>query len=130
LREVGEAQRQVQSLSARFVQTKHLTLLDEPIESTGTFAFKRPGQVLWKIDEPAFEVRIDGSKVQLPPGEGLGMRAMPPGLESLLGAMSGMFTGDVVAASRRFAQAGKEEGPALGHRMSPKESADHVCWAV
>jgi outer membrane lipoprotein-sorting protein len=124
LREIGEAQRQVRSLSARFVQTKHLALLEQPMESTGTFAFKHPDRVLWKIDEPPFEMRIDGSKVQLPPGEGLGMRAMPPGLESLLGAMSAVFTGDIEAASRRFDIEGKQDGESIVVRMSPRESAD------
>lgn len=124
LREVGEAQKQIRSLSARFVQTKHLTLLEQPIESNGTFAFKQPDQVLWRIDDPAFEVRIHGSKVQLPPGEGAGMRAMPPGLESLLGAMSAVFTGDIEAASRRFDMEGKQEGNDVVIHMVPKEAAD------
>ena len=124
LREIGEAQKQVRSLSARFVQTKHLALLEEPIVSTGTFAFKHPDQVLWKIDEPAFEVRINGAKIQLPEGVDPGMRAMPPGLEGLLGAMSAVFTGDIDAASRRFNMEAKEEGSDLVVRMSPKESAD------
>ena len=124
LREIGEAQKQVRSLSARFVQTKHLALLEEPIVSTGTFAFKHPDQVLWKVDEPAFEVRIDGSKVQLPEGVDPGMRSMPPGLESLLGAMSAVFTGNIEAASSRFDMEGKQEGDDVVVRMSPKQSAD------
>lgn len=124
LREIGAAQKQVRSLSARFVQTKHLALLEEPIVSTGTFAFKHPDQVLWKIDEPAFEVRINGAKIQLPEGVEPGMRSMPPGLEGLLGAMSAVFTGDIDAASRRFNMEAKEEGGDVVVRMSPKESAD------
>ena len=124
LREIGEAQKQVRSLSARFVQTKHLALLEEPIVSSGTFAFKHPDQVLWKIDEPAFEVRINGAKVQLPEGVDPGMRSMPPGLESLLGAMSAVFTGDMETASSRFEMEAKQEGDNLVIRMSPKQSAD------
>jgi outer membrane lipoprotein-sorting protein len=124
LREIGEAQKQLRSLSARFVQTKHLALLEEPIVSTGTFAFKQPGQVLWKIDDPAFEVKIDGSKIQLPPGEDAGMRAMPPGLESLLGAMSAVFTGDIDAAARRFDMRAGQDGNDIVVRMSPKSEAD------
>jgi outer membrane lipoprotein-sorting protein len=124
LREIGEAQRQVRSLSARFVQTKHLALLDQPIRSTGTFGFKRPDQVLWKIDDPAFEVRIDGSKVQLPPGEDMGMRAMPPGLDSLLRAMSAVFTGDIEAAARRFELEAHQKDDGIVVGMSPKEAAD------
>jgi len=124
LREVEQAQQQVRSLSAHFVQTKTLTLLEEPIRATGIFAFQRPDRVLWKIDDPPFELRVDGAQVQLPSADRHAMRSMPPGLESLLRGISAMFTGDIEAASRRFdiEASPRDEGIVVG--MRPKEKAD------
>ena len=49
---------------------------------------------------------------------------MPPGLESLLGAMAAVFKGDIEAASSRFNMEGRQEGDNVVVHMSPKQSAD------
>lgn len=124
LREIQRAQRQVRSLSASFVQTKNLALLEEPIRSTGLFAFRRPDDVLWRIDDPAFEMRVEGGRVQVPAGEQDAMRSIPPGLQSLLDGMSAMFTGDIEAASRRFEIDAAKVDEGIAVRMTPKQAAD------
>jgi outer membrane lipoprotein-sorting protein len=124
LRAVEQAQRQVRSLSAHYVQTKTLALLEEPIRSTGVFAFQRPDRVLWRIDDPPFEVRVEGDEVRLPAGGDATMPSMPPGLEALLGGISAMFTGDMETASRRFEIEAAQHDEGVVVRMVPKRSVD------
>ena len=43
----------VQTLSSNFVQEKHMTLLTEPVVSSGKFAFsKHPAQIRWEYTTP------------------------------------------------------------------------------
>ena len=49
---VSKAQRSVVSLRARFVQTKRIALLREPLVSRGTLEFARPNRVRWKVESP------------------------------------------------------------------------------
>lgn len=43
----------MQSLKADFVQTKHASYLTKPIESVGDMSFKAPNMVLWRYTSPA-----------------------------------------------------------------------------
>src|SRR3989442_114899 len=52
LQVIEAAQRDTRTMSADFVQLKHVSLLNEPLESTGHLVFKRPDQILLKIDTP------------------------------------------------------------------------------
>ncbi len=52
VRQVSEAQRRVESLEARFRQTKTSALLLEPAVSTGTFLYRAPDRVRWEYEKP------------------------------------------------------------------------------
>ncbi len=52
IKKVQEQQKKTQTLQADFKQQKELALLAQPEESTGTFVFSRPNNVLWSYDTP------------------------------------------------------------------------------
>jgi outer membrane lipoprotein-sorting protein len=122
---VAEVQRRVRSLSARFVQTKHVSLLTEPIETNGRFTFTHPDTISWQVEDPPFEIRVDAGKVQLPPGEELSLAATWPALSGLFSSMSAMFTGDTEKALRAFDVKAHGSGDAIVVLMTPKDSKAH-----
>lgn len=67
LRRIEAAQRDTRTISARFVQTKHVSLLDQPLTSSGRFYFQKPDRVRLEIEEPVRTVVVvDGPRVQIP----------------------------------------------------------------
>lgn len=52
IKKVQEQQKKTQTLQASFKQQKELALLAKPEESTGTFVFSKPNNVLWSYDTP------------------------------------------------------------------------------
>jgi outer membrane lipoprotein-sorting protein len=42
----------VDTFTARFVQKKHLALFADDVTSRGTFAYKKPGNMVWRYDPP------------------------------------------------------------------------------
>lgn len=50
--EVMKSSANTQSLTSDFIQTKHMSFLSKPIESSGKLSFKKPGSVLWKYTKP------------------------------------------------------------------------------
>ena len=77
LQQLGAAQTDLRTLNARFVQTKYVSLLNEPLISSGRFRFKRPDKVRLDIDMPQpATVLIDGRKVSLPGVDAADMQGM------------------------------------------------------
>jgi outer membrane lipoprotein carrier protein len=103
LRAIEESQRTTRALTARFEQTKHLSLLTEPLVSRGRFAFKAPDQVLWQIDEPKVTVRIDQYGVHLPdlPNAEAEVAALGP-FSEMMRELSGLFTGSLTTVQKSF----------------------------
>jgi outer membrane lipoprotein-sorting protein len=64
---LAAAQASTRSIDARFVQTKHLSLLDEPLVSTGRFRFRRPDHVRLDVETPhPSTILIAGRSVTIP----------------------------------------------------------------
>ena len=103
LRAIEASQRATRALSARFEQTKHLSLLTEPLTTRGRFAFKAPDHILWQMDEPAFTMRIDRDGVHLPglPQAQAELAAMAP-FSAMLREISGVFTGTLNSVRTAF----------------------------
>lgn len=104
LRLVEAQQRSTQVLSARIVQTKHLSLLTEPLVSRGRFAFKQPDLVVWQLDDPPLTVRIDSSGLHLPgrPQAEKEVAALAP-FNRVMGEFAGIFTGNLEKVRGAFA---------------------------
>jgi len=101
---IDAVQAGTQTLTARFTQTKHVSLLDEPIVSTGRFAFKRPDRVRLDIETPhAATVLVNGRQVSIP---GLSdaerqQLAMGP-MAAMFAEFGAMFSGSRAALSKNF----------------------------
>lgn len=123
LRIIEATQRETRALSARFEQTKHLSLLAEPLMTRGRFAFKAPDQILWQIDEPAFTVRIDHVGVHLPdlPQAQAEVAAMAP-FSAMLREISGVFTGSLSKVRSAFEVTAREEENGIRLQLTPRSA--------
>lgn len=52
LQELQSRAGEIQSISSRFIQEKHLSMFDETLVSEGKFAFQRPGRLRWEYTAP------------------------------------------------------------------------------
>jgi outer membrane lipoprotein-sorting protein len=106
------AQRDVSAIHARFRQTKHVAMLEEPLVSEGRFTFHRPDQVRWEMVTPEpMVVDIQGSELRAgPPGEVAKVDAGPA--VALFRDLAGIFTGAAdYAGQQRFALGRGSSGP-------------------
>jgi outer membrane lipoprotein-sorting protein len=99
---MGDAQRDVARIDARFRQTKHVALMRDPLVSEGRFSFERPARVRWEMVTPEpLVVEIDGSELRAgPPGE-VGKVDAGPAV-ALFRDLAGLFTGATDYAGDRF----------------------------
>jgi outer membrane lipoprotein-sorting protein len=104
LQAVDAAQAETRTISARFTQTKHLSLLDEPLVATGRFTFKRPDRMRLDIESPhAATVLINGRQISLPglsesDRQQLGMTPMA----AMFTELGAMFAGSPSALRQHF----------------------------
>ena len=100
---IEASQRGTRALSARFEQTKHLSLLAEPLVTHGRFAFRQPDQVMWRVDDPPITVRIDRNGIHLPdvPGMKDEVAALAP-FSAMMRQLSGLFTGSLTSVRNTF----------------------------
>lgn len=103
LRAIEASQRETRALAARFEQTKHLSLMSQPLVTRGRFAFKAPDEVLWQIDDPKVTVRIDQRGVHLPdlPAAEAEMASLGP-FSEMMRELSGLFRGSLATVQRSF----------------------------
>jgi outer membrane lipoprotein-sorting protein len=104
LRAIETAQARTQTISARFTQTKHLSLLDEPLVSTGRFVFKRPDRMRLEVESPrAATILIKGREITIPgiPEADRQQLAMTP-MASMFSALGAMFGGSAEALQQHF----------------------------
>lgn len=115
--ELGRRQRDVQSVEARFHQTKRIALLREPLESSGRFSFARDRGVRWEVEKPEpMVIEIAGEQLRAgPPGE---LRRVEAGSSAdVLAQMTGLFTG---AAKREDFTISSGRSPG-GIRLVPRD---------
>jgi outer membrane lipoprotein-sorting protein len=120
------AQRGTQTLTARFTQTKRLSLLDEPLESSGFFAFRRPDRVLWRIESPEpLTVVIRGRDIHVPglPTTGEAGLAMAP-LAAMFTQLGAVFAGSLTAAGADFEVEAVADAEAIQLTLRPR----HAAW--
>ena len=104
LRAIEAAQRNTHGITAEFVQVKHLSLLDEPLTSTGRFTFTRPDHVTLQIEQPQpATITINGPDVQIPnlPEHERQAMAMAP-MAAMFTQLGAIFTGSTEALRDGF----------------------------
>lgn len=125
LRRIEAAQLELQSLRARFVQTKRLSLLDEPLESTGWFLFKRPDRVRWETETPErMTVVISGRQVyvpNLPENEWQALATVP--FTTMLSRLGALFTGELKALEQSFEITAGDGDSAIRVQLVPRDEA-------
>jgi hypothetical protein len=122
LQVIEASQRTTRALAARWVQTKHLSLLAEPLVTRGQFAFRTPDQVLWRVDDPPITVRIDGQGIHLPdlPGVKDEVAALAP-FSSMMRQLSGLFTGSLSGVRNTFEVTAAPQQGAIHVHLVPRE---------
>lgn len=91
---------------ARFVETRHLAMLDRPLVSTGELSFQAPGRFVKRTRTPKPEtLTVDGTRLRIERGG----RALDTGLDTVpeaaavVGSLRGALLGDRAALERVFA---------------------------
>lgn len=123
LQVIEASQHGTRALSARFEQTKHLSLLAEPLVTRGQFAFRHPDQFVWHVDEPPITVRIDRDGIHLPdhPGAKDEMASLAP-FSAMMRQLSGLFTGSLTAVRDTFEVTAAPDGDGIRVHLVPRES--------
>lgn len=104
LKAIDAAQADTRSVSARFTQTKHLSLLDEPLVSTGRFVFKRPDRMRLEIESPRpATILINGREISIPgiSDSDKQQLAMTP-MAAMFAELGAMFGGSAAALGQHF----------------------------
>jgi len=129
---IETSQRTTRALSARFEQTKHLSLLAEPLVTRGQFAFRQPDQVMWRVDEPPITVRIDRDGIHLPdfPGAKDEMAALAP-FSAMMRQLSGLFSGSLRDARDTFEMTAAPDAGAIRVHLVPRSAQlQHVFRSI
>jgi outer membrane lipoprotein-sorting protein len=125
LRVIEAAQRDTRTMSADFVQVKHVSLLNEPLESTGHLVFKRPDRILLKIDTPRpATIVVSGRDVRIPHLSERDRQAlaMAP-MVDMFAQLGAIFTGATDKLREGFAASAQEEGDAIRVQLVPRQAA-------
>jgi outer membrane lipoprotein-sorting protein len=118
---IDAAQAGTRTISARFTQTKHLSLLDEPLVSTGRFVFKRPDRMRLEIESPhPATILINGRDISIP---GMSDRdrqqlAMTP-MAAMFSELGAMFSGSATALRQHFQVAARSADGAVEVTLTP-----------
>lgn len=122
LQAIETAQRATHRISAEFVQVKHLSLLDEPLTSTGRFTFIRPDHITLQIEQPqAATIIIDGQHVQIPdlPERERPAVAMAP-IAAMFTQLGAIFSGSTQALRDGFDVTAMQHDAAIDVHLVPR----------
>ena len=121
LKVLGAAQASTQSIDARFVQTKHLSLLDEPLVSTGRFRFRRPDHVRLDVETPhPSTILIAGRSVTIPGLPATEQRAVAESpMAAMFTELGAVFAGNLDHAPAHFTIVARGEGDAIEVTLTP-----------
>jgi outer membrane lipoprotein-sorting protein len=118
---LNAAQAATHSVDARFLQTKHLSLLDEPLVSTGRFRFRRPDHVRIDVETPrpstmliaGRSIRIPG----LPASEQQALTGSP--LAAMFIELGAVFAGNLQQAPAHFTVAARGGDDGIELTLTP-----------
>lgn len=121
LQALDAAQEGLRTLDARFVQTKHVTLLEAPIVSSGRFRFKRPDKVRLDVEAPQpATILIDGRRVRIPgvPDADVAAMAATP-MTAMFTELGALLGGQVRGALAEFQVHAAADGDGIAVRLNP-----------
>jgi outer membrane lipoprotein carrier protein len=124
LREIEEANRDLRAIAARVVQTKHLSLLTEPLLSQGRLVFSRPDRLLWVVETPReLRIAIEGERIEVAdvPAEARDALAAVPQNE-LLRRLGAIFAGELGALTDGFELTTEDGADVIRVSLVPREA--------
>ncbi len=107
--EIRSATGNVKSVSAEFIQEKHMKILVQPLISTGIFHFQTPGSLRWEYRSPIQNIllmnnegtaRFVKTKNGWTQDAGAGLQGMQMVLEQITQWLSGEFENNPVFSAR------------------------------
>jgi outer membrane lipoprotein-sorting protein len=118
--------------NARFVETREVSLLNAPMESSGTLTYRRPDFLEKRTLQPQTEsLRLDGDRLTLTRADGasrtLSVSSMPE-IQTYVESIRATLRGDVPAIMRFYEVA--LDGTAQDWRMQLTPRADEARAAV
>ncbi|HSP97411.1 MAG TPA: outer membrane lipoprotein carrier protein LolA [Candidatus Dormibacteraeota bacterium] len=118
---LAAAQASTQSVDARFVQTKHLSLLDEPLVSTGRFRFRRPDHVRLDVETPRpSTILIAGRSVTIPGLPASEQQALADSpMAAMFTELGAVFAGNLERAPAHFTIDARAAGDAIEVTLTP-----------
>lgn len=121
LQAVAAAQADTRTIEADFVQVKYLDLLEEPMVSSGRFAFKEPDHVRLDIESPeAATILINGRDVRIPGMTAQQEKAMGSApIGALFGQLARIFRGDVEGLREDFEVTAQADGEGARIHLVP-----------
>jgi outer membrane lipoprotein-sorting protein len=125
LQEIQHAQQEMRTLSADFVQVKCVSLLNEPLVSSGHLIFKRPDRILLKIEQPQpLTVVIKGRDVRIPnlPERERQSLTMAPTV-AMFTQLAAIFTGSKQALEEGFEVTAVEDDTAIQVKLVPRNES-------
>ncbi|MGD0948105.1 MAG: outer membrane lipoprotein carrier protein LolA [Candidatus Binatia bacterium] len=125
LRLIQQAQPDMRTMTAAYIQVKHVSLLDEPLVSSGRFIFKRPDRILLKMEQPQpLTVTITGREVHIPnlPERERQALGMAP-IAAMFTQLSAVFTGSMQALEQGFEAAAVEDDSAIYVTLVPRQES-------
>jgi len=125
LRLIQQAQQDLRTMAADFVQVKHVSLLDEPLVSSGRFLFRMPDRILLKIEQPQpLTVTIRGHDIQIPnlPERERQALSMAP-TAAMFTQLGAIFSGSIQALSQGFEVTAAEDDSAIQVHLVPRQEA-------
>ncbi len=118
---LAAAQAQTRTLDARFVQTKFVALLDEPLVATGRLRFRRPDQVRLDVETPQpATILITGGQVAIPGLTEADRQALAgTATAALFRQLGALFAGQLSEAPEHFGVVAQAEGDAIEVTLTP-----------
>lgn len=125
LQAIEAAQRDTRTITAEFTQIKRVSLLDEPLTSSGRMVFKRPDHVLLEIQQPQqTRVVIAGADIHipnLPESERQGLSMAP--MATMFTQLGAIFTGATSELRAGFEVTARAAGDGVDVHLVPRDAA-------
>jgi outer membrane lipoprotein-sorting protein len=119
---IRAAHRDLSTLTATIVQTKHLSLLDEPLVSTGRLAFKRPDSLLLQMESPRpMRIVIHGSRVSLPELGAEAKAALTGAPTAVLSRLRAIFAGEFSTLEESFEIRATEDDAGIAVELESRD---------
>jgi outer membrane lipoprotein-sorting protein len=124
LKAIEAAQRDTRSIDADFRQVKHLTLLDEPLVSTGRFVFAKPDRVRLEVKEPEpATIVIRGNDIHIPGLSEKDRQALSASpMVAMFTQLGAVFSGSVDTLEESFEVEAKAEGDGVRLVLTPRSA--------